>query len=211
MTYVIDVIIIVVLFFLFAFSHSLLAALDVKKKLVKKIGSKIAFYRLFYNISSLIILVAIYHLSPKPNLLIYDLQFPFDLIIFAIQIAGIIGFYWAGRYINLKEFLGISQVKRYIEGNYKLEDIDEIHEFNISGPFKYSRHPIYFFSIIILGFRPAMDLFYLVFFICLTIYFYIGSIYEEKSLVKRYGDAYRRYQNEVPRLIPFLVTRKNII
>lgn len=202
MNYVIDIVIIVLLFFLFASSHSLLAAFDVKKRLTEKIGPKIAFYRLFYNITSILIFVAVYYIAPKPNLIIYDLQFPYDLIIFGIQVLGIVGFFWAGSYINMKEFVGISQIKRYYEGTYKLDDLDEYHELIVKGPFKLSRHPIYFFSIIVLGFRPSMDLFYLIFFISMAVYFYVGSVYEERSLEKRYGDVYTEYKKNVPRLIP---------
>ncbi len=202
MIYFFDSLIIIILFFLFAYSHSILASFDVKKRITEKIGTKIAFYRLFYNISSLIIFVTIYYISPKPEALIYDLQFPYDLIILVFQFFGIVGFFWSGSYINLKEFLGISQVKRYFQNNYNLEDLDETHELVVSGPFKYSRHPIYFFSIIVLAFRSTMDLFYLVFFICIVAYFYVGSIYEEKSLEKRYGDKYKSYKAKVPRIIP---------
>lgn len=202
MIVVLDVFLIIVLFFLFASTHSILAAYDVKKRLTETIGEKIAFYRLFYNILSLVTFIAIYFISPKPNVIIYDLQFPYDLIIFAVQVIGVIGFFWAGSYINFKEFIGLAQIKRYLNGNYKLDDLDEYHELIIKGPFKYSRHPIYFFSIIVLGFRPAMDLFYLVFFICMAAYFYVGSLYEEVSLEKRYGEVYRKYKENVPRLIP---------
>jgi len=202
MSLVLDIIIIIGLFFLFASSHSILAAFNVKQRITERLGSKIAFYRLFYNISSILIFIAVYYLCPKPNLIIYDLQFPFDLIIFSIQVLGIIGVFWAGSFINFKEFLGLSQIKRYLEDSYKIDDLDEYHELVVQGPFKFSRHPIYFFSIIILGFRPTMDLFYLVFFICMLTYFYVGSIYEEKSLEKRYGSLYVEYKNKVPRLTP---------
>jgi protein-S-isoprenylcysteine O-methyltransferase Ste14 len=202
MSLFLDIFLIVFLFFLFASSHSILAAFDVKKRITEKVGDKIAFYRLFYNITSLLIFVAVYFLSPKPNVVIYDLLFPYDLLIFSVQVLGIIGLFWAGSYINMKEFLGFSQIKRYLEGNYKVSDLDEYHELVVAGPFKYSRHPIYFFSIIILGFRSTMDLFYVVFFICMLIYFYVGSIYEEKSLEKRYGNSYTEYKTKVPRLFP---------
>ncbi|MCB9209554.1 MAG: isoprenylcysteine carboxylmethyltransferase family protein [Ignavibacteriales bacterium] len=205
MIYFFDVFITVILFSLFALSHSILAAFDVKKRITEKIGSKIAFYRLFFNISSIIFFIAAYYLSPKPNVIIYDLQFPYDLVIFSIQLLGIIGFFWAGSYINLKEFLGITQIKRYYQGNYKVDNLDEYHELVVNGPFKFSRHPIYFFSIIVLGFRSSMDLFYLVFFLCMLAYFYIGSVYEEKSLEKRYGKSYLDYKISVPRLIPIPV------
>lgn len=202
MNLALDVFIIIILFFLFASSHSFLAAFNLKKRITGKVGTKIAFYRLFYNLSSIIIFIAVYFLSPKPNVVIYDLQFPYDIIIFIVQILGVVGFFWAGSYINLKEFLGITQIKRFFNGNYKVNDLDEYHELVIKGPFKYSRHPIYFFSIIILGARPTMDLFYLVFFLCMLAYFYVGSMYEERSLEKRYGNKYLQYKTKVPRLIP---------
>ena len=210
MSLVLEVFAIVIIFFLFASSHSFLAAFDVKRRIAEKIGSKIAFYRLFYNIISILTFIAVYYISPKPRLIIYDLQFPFDMIIFAIQILGVIGLFWSGSYIDLKEFLGINQIRRYINGTYSVNDVDEYHQLVIKGPFKLSRHPIYFFSIIILGFRPTMDLFYLVFFVCILFYFYIGSIYEEKSLEKRFGEQYLNYKSQVPRLIPnpFLLSTK---
>lgn len=197
-----DVIIIIFLFSLFAISHSVMAAFNVKEKITKQVGSKIAFYRLFFNVASILIFIAVYALSPKPNVIIYDLQFPYDIIIFAIQVIGLIGFIWVSFYIDVKEFLGITQIQRYLNGAYSLEDLDEKQELHIQGPFQYSRHPIYFYSIIFLGFRPAMDLFYFVFFICMVIYFYIGSIFEERNLEKKFGETYTEYKKNIPRLIP---------
>jgi protein-S-isoprenylcysteine O-methyltransferase Ste14 len=132
------------------------------------------------------------------------------MIIFAIQILGVIGLFWSGSYIDMKEFLGINQIIRYTNGTYSVNDVDEYHQLVIKGPFRMSRHPIYFFSIIILGFRSTMDLFYLVFFLCILVYFYLGSIYEEKSLEKRFGEKYMVYKSQVPRLIPnpFLLSSK---
>jgi len=72
----------------------------------------------------------------------------------------------------------------------------------IGGPYKYSRHPVYFFSIIFLGFRPTMDLFYITFFLSMIAYFYIGSYYEEKKLVKQFGSIYIKYQESVPKIFP---------
>jgi protein-S-isoprenylcysteine O-methyltransferase Ste14 len=208
MQFVLDIIIIVLLFSIFAISHSILAAFDVKQKITEKIGSMVAFYRLFYNATSILFFTTIYYVSPKPSLLIYDLQFPFDLIIFGVQILGVVGFFWSASYIDLSEFLGISQIRRYLNNSYSLTDLDEHHVLILSGPFKYSRHPIYFFSIIILGFRSTMDLFYLIFFICMALYFFIGSVFEEKSLVKRFGKPYSNYKNNVPRIIPFLFSKR---
>ncbi|MAT57439.1 MAG: hypothetical protein CMF23_05655 [Ignavibacteriae bacterium] len=197
-----DVLIIVFLFLLFGVSHTILASNKLKENLVNVIGDKIAFYRLFYNISSLIILVALYEIAPKPNLIIYDLQYPLDIIVFSLQVISIIGFFWASKGIGIMEFLGINQIFRYFDKSYNTNDLDEKSFLKLNGAYKYSRHPIYLFSILFLGFRPTMDLFYLVMFISITLYFYIGSFYEEKKLVEKYGVEYKEYQKKVPRIFP---------
>lgn len=197
-----DVLIIVFLFLLFGVSHTILASNKLKENLVNVIGDKIAFYRLFYNISSLIILVALYEIAPKPNVIIYDLQYPLDIIVFSLQVISIIGFFWASKGIGIMEFLGISQIFRYFDKSYNTNDLDEKSFLKLDGAYKYSRHPIYLFSILFLGFRPTMDLFYLVMFISITLYFYIGSFYEEKKLVEKYGVEYKEYQKKVPRIFP---------
>jgi protein-S-isoprenylcysteine O-methyltransferase Ste14 len=47
-----------------------------------------------------------------------------------------------------------------------------------------------------------MDLFYLTFFACVVVYFYIGSYYEEKKLVRLFGQEYINYRKEVPGIFP---------
>ncbi len=197
-----DVLIIVSFFLLFGISHSILASNNLKEKLVQVIGDKIAFYRLFYNLSSIIFLIVFYELAPKPDVIIYNLNAPYDLIIYGFQILSIIGFFWASRGIGIKEFLGITQIYRYIDKVYDVNELDEKSFLKLDGAYKYSRHPIYLFSILFLALRPTMDLFYLVMFISFTLYFYIGSIYEEKKLVSKYGVEYMEYQKRVPRIFP---------
>jgi protein-S-isoprenylcysteine O-methyltransferase Ste14 len=200
---------IILLFTLFAFSHTWLASLKIKRALAEKIGIKIAFYRLFYNASSIIFFLTFLAVTPKPDFIIYDLRFPFDMITFALQVLSFIGLVWAARQPDLKEFIGTAQIGRYLRGEYYVDELDEKQIFKINGAFKYVRHPIYFFSILFLGLRPSMNLFYLVMFICIVIYFYIGSIYEERKLVELFGDEYREYQKQVSRMVPWKVLSSN--
>jgi len=201
MDYVIDVLIIILLFGLYALIHSYLASIKVKEWFKKNFGDLIAFYRLGYNIFALASFYLIYELSPKPYLLLYDLPNPYDLIILVPQFLALAGLFWAFKYICFKEFLGLNQVKRYFEKNYNSE-LDENLTLQLEGPFRYIRHPVYFFSILILLFRPTMDLFYLVFFLCIVIYFYIGSYFEEEKLAKHFGKIYTDYRKSVPKVFP---------
>ena len=71
-----------------------------------------------------------------------------------------------------------------------------------SGPYRWVRHPLYSTTIVVMWLWPAMTVNLAAFFAASTAYFYLGSIPEEQKLVEEFGEAYRRYQQAVPRLIP---------
>jgi len=196
-----DALIITLLFSAFAISHSVLASLKFKKKLTSKLGDRIAFYRIFYNVSSILVFLLIYEISPKPDYIIYDLSFPFDIIIVLLQIISGFALLWILKSINISEFLGFSQIKRFSNKSYNTNDLDERMELRKDGVFKYSRHPVYLFASLFLILRPTMDFFYLIFLLNMLIYFYIGSYFEEKKMLTIFGDEYKKYQIMVPRIL----------
>jgi len=205
MKYVIDVAITTALISIFCISHSILASNKVKKQFQNRFGSLIAFYRVGYNIISVITFIIIYQMLPRIDILIYDLPNPYDLIILFFQLLSIVGLIWSAKYFDSGEFLGLAQIKRYIAHNYDLNDIDENSKLQIEGPYKYSRHPIYLFSILFLIMRPVMSLTYLIIVVIFVVYFYIGSVFEEKRLVEKFGEEYINYQKSVPRIFPIKV------
>jgi len=205
--YAVDVIIIIIGFTLYAFSHSLLASFKFKKIIAEKIGNYIAFYRLVYNIISVLSLALLIWLLPKPDLIIYDLSYPYDIIILIPQFSSLAGIIWSLRYISTREFLGIEQMKRWINNQYNTNELDEKMTLVIEGPYKYIRHPILFFGGLFLILRPVMDLFYLTCLICIILYIYIGSFFEEKRLIEKFGKRYIEYQKDVARFIPVRLLR----
>jgi protein-S-isoprenylcysteine O-methyltransferase Ste14 len=64
------------------------------------------------------------------------------------------------------------------------------------------RHPLYFFSLLFIWLNPQMTLASLLFNLLATLYFWVGSIYEERRLTAEFGEAYKAYRREVPRLLP---------
>lgn len=197
-----DTLFVLLLFTLFGVIHSLLASDEAKKIIKNGVPSFLPFYRLTYNGTSLVTFYLAYSFAPKSGEVIYDLDYPWDLIILIPQILSFIGLIWCLKYIDGKEFLGLSQLKRYYSGMYDFEELDEKSVLRIEGPYRLSRHPIYLFSITFLVFRPVMTQFYLVFVICLIAYFYIGSVFEEKKLLRRFGAEYAAYQKNVSRIFP---------
>lgn len=49
---------------------------------------------------------------------------------------------------------------------------------------------------------------HLLFAIGMTVYVFIGASFEEKDLVRLFGERYRRYQQEVSMILPWSKTRK---
>ncbi|MEJ5262695.1 MAG: isoprenylcysteine carboxylmethyltransferase family protein [Ignavibacterium sp.] len=207
MHYFFDFLLLLILLGLFGYTHSFLASLKVKEFIRQQFGKAIAFYRLFYNLLSLILLYLIWEYAPHPSLQIYELNPPFDYLVLIPQFLSLIGIVWCFRYFSFKEFLGLSQIERFLNKEYSDNELDERMIFRIEGPYKYSRHPIYFFSIVFLVFRAEMDLFYLTMLIAFIIYFYIGSVYEEKKLLRIFGKDYEEYQKKVPRIFPRVFTK----
>jgi protein-S-isoprenylcysteine O-methyltransferase Ste14 len=195
-----DIVIILLLYASFGAVHSLLAALSVKERVAVRFPRFMPYYRLSYNLFSLFHFYWVYELTPFIDVRVYDLPNPYDILILIPQFASLLGFVWSVAYFNGAEFLGIAQIGR--RKNYKTASLDEEATLTMSGPYKFSRHPVYFFSIGILLFRPYMFLDYLVSLLCIIAYFYIGAYYEEKRLQKKFGEAYRRYIAATPMIVP---------
>jgi methanethiol S-methyltransferase len=203
MTVALDILLIIFAFAVFGFLHSYFASTRFKKKIAEKAGSLIAFYRIVYNLSFVVFFIVMYELLPHPDTKLYDLPTPWDLIILIPQFASVGGILWTLKYFSGQEFLGINQVIRYFRGEYNTAELDERLTLHIEGPYRFSRHPLYLFTILFLLFRPVMDIFYLTFFLCIVAYFYAGSFFEEKKLIEKFGEEYAEYRKSVPRIFPF--------
>lgn len=64
------------------------------------------------------------------------------------------------------------------------------------------RHPIMLGMLVGLWAAPTMTVGHALLAGFMTVYILIGIHFEERDLVAQHGDAYRRYQHEVPRLLP---------
>lgn len=72
----------------------------------------------------------------------------------------------------------------------------------IRGPYRWIRHPVYLFVIVLFWASPVLSLDRIVLNVLFTIWIAIGATLEEHDLVDTFGDAYRTYQREVPMLLP---------
>lgn len=91
-------------------------------------------------------------------------------------------------------FLGVRQIiHRTVDGEQRLV---------VSGLYRCVRHPLYLAGLLFIWLLPVMTTSIMVLNLSLSIYIYIGSIFEEKRLQAEFGSAYSEYRTSVPRLLP---------
>jgi protein-S-isoprenylcysteine O-methyltransferase Ste14 len=190
-------------FSLWAGFHSATASLAFKA-IIRDILGQRAFdglYRLAYNIISFVTFIPVITIGAAmlPNKIVWRFDWPLSMAFFAIQGLGAVGLLASVLQTDLLRFAGVGQAIRYLRGD---DIINPQPTLVVKGPYRRVRHPLYFFSMIILWFSPVMTVSSLVFNLSATLYFWMGSIFEERRLQRVYGDAYIQYQQKVPRLIP---------
>jgi protein-S-isoprenylcysteine O-methyltransferase Ste14 len=76
------------------------------------------------------------------------------------------------------------------------------HPFATPGLYAHVRHPLYVAWAIIFWSTPVMSAGHLLFAAVATVYMVAAVFFEERDLVAHFGDAYRRYQESVPKYLP---------
>jgi protein-S-isoprenylcysteine O-methyltransferase Ste14 len=158
-----------------------------------------AFYRFFYVIVSVVLLVPVLYYSSKlASGIIMTWNPPWSYIRYALMILAIIVFLKAFflDYDSLS-FLGIRQMM-----TFRTNPVSQSQTITRNGLLGIVRHPMYVAAIVFLWCQ-TFRLTDVVINVVLTTYFVIGTILEERKLVLEFGETYRQYQKEVPMLIPF--------
>ena len=83
-------------------------------------------------------------------------------------------------------------------------------QFRTPSLYRYVRHPIYVGWLCIFWATPRMTVAHLVFALATTAYILIAIHWEESDLLQAHGEAYQRYREQVPKLIPMSLSRKRV-
>ena len=115
---------------------------------------------------------------------------------------GLFGLGWAivlasAHMIDGAHLFGVKQVWEHLN-----EEEISAPEFRTPGLYRYVRHPLMFGFIIAFWATPQMTLGHLLFSVVVTGYIFVGIYFEERDLVRTFGERYERYRQEVPMIIP---------
>lgn len=115
-------------------------------------------------------------------------------LIFFLSILGMFWGLWALRSIDM---FGLDPILKHIRTAPR-QDIP----FTIRGPYRWVRHPLYLFMIVLFWSCPILTTDRLFFNVLWTIWVVVATVLEERDLADNFGDAYRDYQATVPMLLP---------
>lgn len=99
--------------------------------------------------------------------------------------------------INHFDLFGLRQVYLYLRGI----DYTPV-EFRQPAIYRYVRHPLMFGFLLAFWATPHMSIGHLVFAAGMTVYILVGIAFEERDLLKAYGQAYEEYRRQVSMLLP---------
>lgn len=182
--------------------HSWLASLQAKSLARRSLGRTVdRLYRLAYNLIAVISLLPVLVLpAALPDQQLYTIPLPWALLTLAIQglaaLALLIGLLQTG----LWSFLGID----------KLLGMPDLQppELVVNGLYRWVRHPLYTAGLVFIWLTPVMTWNVLALNLGLTAYLIIGARFEERKLVREYGEAYQRYQRRTPMFFPRLTRQR---
>ena len=184
----------------FGLIHSLLASHTAKAMMQRVLGRNVATatYRLLFNVAALVTIVpALYLVFTLPDHELYRFPPPGDSIALGLQALAALGLVLAVYQMDAWFFLGLRQF-----GEPSSIDSTSTAQLVTTGLYRIVRHPLYTFSLIVLYLTSPMSVNWLAFAVSCNMYFYVGSIFEERKLVREFGDAYCAYQRQIPRLLP---------
>ena len=197
---------VVIMWMAYCALHSFLISIRFTALMARLLKKYYAFYRLFYVVISFALLVPLIRFTGEvksPAIMAYDA--PLSVARYALMSASLLMFFWAFFLdYDFLSFFGIRQILNLA----KPKTAAALVELKRNGLLGLVRHPMYLALILYLWCQTfrMMDL---VVNTLLTLYVLIGTWLEERKLVLEFGEAYLRYQRQVPMLIPFAKSKGN--
>jgi methanethiol S-methyltransferase len=184
--------------------HSAMISTTVTEYVKRRLDRGFRFYRLFFNVVAALTLVPVilygrsFH---EPPLLQWDGTIR---VVQGLLVGSAVFLFLAGfRHYDMGQLVGLRHMKR--ENNRRpIGDDGRLHTTGILGM---TRHPWYLATMILIW-SLDIGMADLVRNTVLTAYLILGTVLEERKLVREFGDEYRDYQRRVSMLLPWKWLRR---
>lgn len=181
---------------LFGLQHSIMARAGFKEWLTRYIPAA-AERATFMFMSGVVCIVAIYFWQPLPGT-VWNIENPFaQVALWSVYALGWTYLLLATFVTNHFELMGLRQVYLY----YRNQPHTRL-PFTRKFMYRYSRHPMMLGILVGMWSIPQMSVSHLVMSSLLSLYIAIGIFFEERDLVKSFGETYRKYKKEIATFIP---------
>lgn len=183
---------------LYGLIHSLLASLWAKSRARQWIGPPAdRWYRLAYNLFGFFSLLPVLALPALlPDVHLYTIPPPWSYLALAGQLLAILALAVGVKQTGAWSFLGLEQALGKKPPSQS--------QLVTSGLYRWVRHPLYTAGLVFIWLVPVMTRNLLALNIGLTIYLVVGALFEERKLVREFGEVYVQYRHDTPMLIPRL-------
>ena len=196
------------LFSAFALHHSFFARTGAKALLHRLLPAPLERVAYVWLASLLLIAVCLVW-QPLPGIA-WQASVPLRWALYAVQFTGIVLTLKSASRIDIWELSGVRQVRvslapLSVESAASSVSVSSgsASALEISGPYRWLRHPIYLGWLLIVFGAPTMTNGRLLFASISTLYLIVAIPFEERSLQSEFGQAYRDYQRRVRwRLVP---------
>lgn len=186
---------------LWGLPHSLMARQSFKRRWTKIVPKAIE-RSLFMLQAGLLMMVLIWQWREMPGVVWHVEDAVGRGLLWMLFTLGWVIAFIATLLINHFELTGLQQTWAYLRGKEALAP-----SFRTPFLYKVVRHPMQFGVLLAFWAAPTMTVGRLLFALGMTAYILIGLQFEERDLLRYFGDRYRAYQATTPMLIPGLHVR----
>lgn len=192
----------------FAGIHSLFASRGVKERAARHLGvrHRNGLYRVFFNAQAILATGGlVWYCARLRDRPLWQVPKPLGILFNAVRFWILTSMYAATRQVGLARMAGLHSFAHWWRGDDHIPAEPEAQgpaiDRPISGPFRFTRHPLNILSIPLLWLAPRISRNRFVFNSVATLYFLAGSLHEEARLRQMDPESYRAYQQRVRFLV----------
>jgi protein-S-isoprenylcysteine O-methyltransferase Ste14 len=153
-----------------------------------------------FAIASAVVLLAFVALWQESSRVLWTAPDAVRWVLHALAVASLAGMAWSVLALGTFDLFGHAPIREHLRG-----EKTPASPFSVRGPYRWIRHPLYFFTLVMLWAYPGLTLDRLLFNGLWTGWIVVGTALEERDLLAEFGEAYREYQRRVPMLLPWRV------